>query len=126
MVTFIDEHRSEYGVEPICRVLPIAPSTYYTHKAMEAEPSRRSVRAQRDAQLRAEIRRVWMQNFQVYGAEKVYKQLNREGIRVARCTVARLMRDLGLRGARYGADASRSRRMQQTAWSGRSTWWIGT
>jgi transposase InsO family protein len=102
MVTFIDEHRSEYGVEPICAVLPIAPSTYYTHKAWEADPSRRSVRAQRDEQLRTEIHRVWMQNFQVYGAEKVYKQLNREGICVARCTVMRLMRDQGLRGAMRG------------------------
>ena len=102
MVTFIDEHRSVNGVEPICRVLPIAPSTYYTHKAWEADPSRRSARSQRDEQLHAEVRRVWMQNFQVYGAEKVYKQLNREGIGVARCTVARLMRDMGLRGAMRG------------------------
>ena len=102
MVTFIDDYRSEYGVEPICRVLPIAPSTYYARKAIEADPTRRSRRAQRDAWLREEIRRVWMQNFQVYGVEKVYKQLNREGFGVARCTVARLMRDLGLRGAVRG------------------------
>ena len=102
MVAFIDEHRSEYGVEPICKVLPIAPSTYYAHKAMEADPSRRSARAQRDAWLGPEIRRVWTQNFQVYGVEKVYRQLNREGIRVARCTVERLMREMGLRGAVRG------------------------
>ena len=102
MVQFIDDHRSEYGVEPICAVLPIAPSTYYRHKTIEADPTRGSARAQRDAWLRPQIRRVWMQNFQVYGAEKVYKQLNREGIAVARCTVARLMDGLGLHGVVRG------------------------
>jgi transposase InsO family protein len=102
MVAFIDDHRAEYGVEPICAVLPIAPSSYYRHKAIEADPAKGSARAQRDAWLRGEVRRVWLQNFQVYGAEKVYKQLNREGICVARCTVARLMADLGLRGAVRG------------------------
>ena len=70
MVAFIDDHRSEYGVEPICRVLPIAPSTYYTHKATRAEPERASERAQRDAVLRLEIRRVWQENFSVYGVRK--------------------------------------------------------
>ncbi len=98
MVAFIDEHRAEYGVEPICEVLPIAPSTYYWHKARQADPSLRSARARRDELLRPEIQRVWDQNFQVYGAEKVWTQLNREGFGVARCTVARLMADLGLRG----------------------------
>jgi transposase InsO family protein len=102
MVAFIDDHRVEYGVEPICRVLPIAPSTYYEHKARERDPSRCPARAQRDAWLRPEIRRVWDQNFQVYGAEKVWTQLNREGIRVARCTVARLMAEMGLTGAVRG------------------------
>ena len=102
MVAFIDDHKREYGVEPICEVLPIAPSTYYWHKSLEADPSRRSSRARRDVMLREEIRRVWLQNFQVYGAKKVWKQLNREGIPVARCTVARLMSDLGLRGAVRG------------------------
>ena len=102
MVAFIDDHRSEYGVEPICEVLPIAPSTYRRHKAIEADPGRASARTQRDAWLRVEIRRVWEQNFQVYGAEKVWKQLNREGFEVARCTVARLMREMGLRGAIRG------------------------
>ncbi len=102
MVRFIDGHRAEYGVESICRVLPIAPSTYYACKAIEADATKRSVRAQRDAWLRPEIRRVWMQNFQVYGAEKVYKQLNREGIGVARCTVERLMGEMGLRGVVRG------------------------
>ena len=98
MVSFIDDHRVEYGVEPICEVLPIAPSTYYARKAMQEDPSLRSGRAQRDAWLRGEIQRVWDENFQVYGPRKVWKQLNREAIAVARCTVARLMRDMGLRG----------------------------
>ncbi|MCH7564964.1 MAG: IS3 family transposase [Gemmatimonadetes bacterium] len=102
MVAFIDDHRAEYGVEPICRVLPIAPSTYYEQKAVEADPTRRSVRAQRDAWLSVEIRRVFGDNFGVYGAVKVWKQLNREGIRVARCTVARLMREMGLAGVVRG------------------------
>ncbi len=102
MVQFIDVHRSEYGVEPICRVLPIVPSTYYAHKAMEAEPERRSARAKRDDVLREEVRTAWMQNFQVYGAKKVWKELKRKGIPVARCTVARLMSELGLRGTVRG------------------------
>ena len=102
MVRFIDDHREEYGVEPICAVLPIAPSTYYAHKAREAHPLLRSARAQRDEQLRAEIQRVWQTNFRVYGVRKVWRQLNREGITVARCTVARLMRQMGLRGVVRG------------------------
>ena len=102
MVRFIDDHRGEYGVEPICRVLPIAPSTYYAHKACEVDPSLRSPRAQRDEFLKVEISRVWNENFAVYGAKKVWKQLNREGVGVARCTVARLMKELGLQGAVRG------------------------
>jgi putative transposase len=102
MVAFIDDHRAEYGVEPICRVLPIAPSTYYAFKAVEADPTRASARAQRDVWLSGEIRRVWEQNFCVYGSRKVWLQLNREGIRVARCTVERLMRRMGLEGAVRG------------------------
>jgi transposase InsO family protein len=102
MVAFIDEHRATYGVEPICRVLPIAPSTYYTHQAQAADPTRRSARAQRDDVLRAAIRRVWQANLEVYGAKKVWRQLHREGVAVARCTVARLMRALGLRGVVRG------------------------
>jgi putative transposase len=102
MVAFIDEHREEYGVEPICRILPIAPSTYYEQKAQEADPERRSGRARRDEKLKVEIDRVWRENFEAYGAEKVWKQLNREGIRVARCTVERLMQDLGLEGVTRG------------------------
>jgi transposase InsO family protein len=102
MVAFIDDHRQEYGVEPICSVLPIAPSTYYRHKAREADPSLHSARAQRDEELRPEIRRVWKDNFQVYGVRKVWRQLNREGHTVARCTVARLMCEMGLFGAVRG------------------------
>jgi transposase InsO family protein len=102
MVRFIDDHRQAYGVEPICTVLPIAPSTYYAHKASQADPSRRSKRAQRDEELSVEIRRVWEVNFRVYGVRKLWRQLNREGFQVARCTVQRLMRTMGLRGAVRG------------------------
>ena len=98
MTAFIDEHRADYGVEPICKVLPIAPSTYYAHAARTADPDLRSDRAIRDDALCAEIRRVFDENKQVYGVRKVWKQLRREGFDVARCTVARLMRRLGLRG----------------------------
>ena len=87
---------------PICRQLPIAPSPYYEHKARAADPQRRSKREQRDEQLEVEIQRVWDEHFQVYGAHKVWRQLLREGIAVARCTVERLMRRLGLRGAVRG------------------------
>ena len=102
MVQFIDENRPVYGVEPICAVVPIAPSTYYAHKAEERDPTLRCDRAQRDHGLREEIRRVWKDNFQVYGVRKVWRQLNREGRPVARCTVARLMNELGLHGAVRG------------------------
>jgi len=103
MVDFIDTHRVEYGVEPICRVLPIAPSTYYAHRRCWSEPDRLSARAKRDAWLRVEIRRVWSGSHGgVYGARKVWQQLRREGIEVARCTVERLMRLEGLQGAVRG------------------------
>ena len=102
MVAFIDAHWDDYGVESICRQLPIAPSTYYEHKAREADPERLPPRAQRDIALKPEIRRVWDENFQVYGAKKVWRQLNREQIPVARCTVERLMSVLGLQGAVRG------------------------
>ena len=102
MVSFIDDHREVYGVEPICRVVPIAPSTYFEHKACEADPSRRSLRAKRDATLRDDIRRVWQENFRVYGVRKVWRQLRREGIDAARCTVERLIRQMGLQGAVRG------------------------
>ena len=99
---FIDDHREVYGVEPICAVLPIAPSTYYSYKAREADPALRSARAERDEELRVEIQRVWEANFRVYGVRKVWRQLRREGFAVARCTVGRLMREMGLRGAVRG------------------------
>jgi transposase InsO family protein len=102
MGAFIDSHREAYGVEPICAHLPIAPSTYYAWKGQTVDPTRRSARAQRDATLRHEIQRVWDENFRVYGAEKVWRQLGREAIVAARCTVERLMRAMGLRGATRG------------------------
>ena len=100
MVTFIDQYRVKYGVEPICAELPIAPSTYYEHKAREADPGRLPARHRRDAALEIDIRRVWEENFRVYGARKVWKQLNRERIRIAKCTTERLMKKLGLQGVR--------------------------
>lgn len=102
MVAFIDAHRDVYGVEPICAQLPIAPSTYYEQKARAADPTRVPRRTQRDGQLRPEIERVWRANRRVYGAKKVWKQLNREAIPVARCTIARLMQGMGLRGVVRG------------------------
>ena len=102
MVQFIDEHRVEYGVEPICRVLPIAPSTYYEHRRRRLVPALRPPRAHRDAWLCTKIKRVWAENYSVYGVAKVWRQLLREGVSVARCTVARLMREMGLRGATRG------------------------
>lgn len=102
MVSFIDLHRGEYGVEPICKVLPIAPSTYYAHKAREANPALRPERAKRDASLAADIQRVWQENRSVYGARKVWRQLRRKGVTVARCTVERLMREAGIQGVVRG------------------------
>ncbi len=93
---------SEYGVEPICAQLPIAPSQYYEHKAREADPTRLPPRLQRDRMLIPEIRRVYEENFGVYGARKVWRQLGREHFVVARCTVERLMRSRGLQGAVRG------------------------
>ena len=98
MKAFIDNHRDEYGVEPLCAVLPIGPSTYYQCKAPEGDASRCAPRERRDRQLGEDIRRVWEENFRVYGVRKVWRQLHREGIVVARCTVARLTRALGVRG----------------------------
>jgi len=102
MKTFMDDYRAAYGVEPICRVLPIAPSTYYLHAVRRTDPGRRSARAQRDERLSPEIRRVFDENFQNYGARKVWRQLLREGMVVARCTVERLMRQSGLHGVVRG------------------------
>jgi putative transposase len=102
MVDFIDDHREAYGVEPICRVLPIAPSTYHEQKARQADPCRLPDRLVRDAELCFEIERVWKQNRSVYGARKVWLQMKREGFSVARCTVEWLMRQMGLRGVVRG------------------------
>ena len=102
MIAFIDDHRGAYGVEPICKLLPIAPSTYHAHVARRSDPATQSSRARRDATLMPEILRVFEENFRVYGVRKVWRQLLREGHTVARCTVARLMRSMGLQGAIRG------------------------
>ena len=102
MIAFIEEQREAYGVEPICRVLPIAPSTYHGHAARRKNPALASARARRDRVLEREVRRVFEENFSVYGARKVWRQLRREGFEVARCTVERLMRAMGLHGTVRG------------------------
>jgi putative transposase len=103
MVDFIERHRGQFGVEPICTVLPIAPATYFEHRARTRDPARRPARVVRDEMLRVQIRRVWSESFDgVYGAKKVWRQLRREGVDVARCTVERLMREIGLRGVVRG------------------------
>lgn len=98
MFSFIDEHRSKFGIEPICRLLPIAPSTYYDAIAKRTDVGCLSARTRRDAAMKIEIRRVLEANFRVYGVRKVWRQLQREGFDIARCTVARLMRMMGLQG----------------------------
>lgn len=102
MVAFIDDNREDYGVEPICKVLPIAPSTYHSHLAKRRDPSRLSDRAKRDMVLKPEIARVFAENFGVYGIRKVWRQMNREGFDIARCTIERLMRNMGLQGVIRG------------------------
>ncbi|TAH64354.1 MAG: IS3 family transposase [Rhodopseudomonas palustris] len=102
MIDFIDDHRGAYGVEPICKVLPIAPSTYHAHVAKRRDPAKLSARARQDVALKIEVRRVFEENFQVYGVRKVWRQLKREGFDVARCTVSRLMRQMGLQGVIRG------------------------
>ena len=102
MITFIDDNRGLHGVEPICTVLPIAPSTYHEHVAQRRDPLRLSARAQRDLALKPEIARVFAENFAVYGVRKVWRQMTREGFGIARCTVERLMRDMGLQGVIRG------------------------
>lgn len=102
MIAFIDEHRDEYGVEPICRVLPIAPSTYWERMAQRRDPSRQSARMRRDYVHKPEVLRVFSENFGVYGIRKVWRQMQREGFSIARSTVARLMRDLGIQGVIRG------------------------
>ena len=99
---FIDKHRGTHGVEPICKVLQVAPSGYRRHAALWRDPQRRCARVRRDEMLGPQIERVWRANMQVYGADKVWRQLTREGTTVARCTVERLMRRQGLRGVMRG------------------------
>ena len=99
---FIDQYREAYGVELICKVLQVAPSGYWRYAAQRRNPDLRCARAQRDEILVGHIQRVWHANLQVYGADKVWRQLPREGIAVARCTVERLMRSQGLRGVMRG------------------------
>jgi len=102
MIAFIDDNRASHGVEPICKVLPIAPSTYHERVAQRRDPSRLSARAQRDQILKLEVVRVFAENFAVYGVRKVWRQMRREGYDIARCTVERLMRDMGLAGVIRG------------------------
>ena len=102
MISFIDDQRIVYGVESICRVLPIAPSTYYHQLACRADPTKLSRRHQRDVGLKPKIQKVWDDNWKVYGVRKTWRQLRREGVEVARCTVARLMAGMGLRGVVRG------------------------
>ena len=103
MIAFVDDHRDAYGIGPICKVLPIAPSTYHCHTAKRRDPSKLSARAKRDAAAKPEVQRVFDENFQVYGVRKVWRQMKREGHDLARCTVARLMRGLGLKGVIRGS-----------------------
>jgi putative transposase len=119
MIAYIDTHRDRFGVEPICQLLPIAPSTY--HAAKRRPPS---ARALRDEELKAAIARVHRDNFGVYGARKVWRQLHREGIAVARCTVERLMADLAWRACAAAGPAGRPRRMRPPL--GPPTWSSGT
>jgi putative transposase len=105
MTSFIDDHRGSNGVEPICKVLPIAPSTYHDHVAKRADPSRMSTRAKKDMVLKPEIARVFEENFAVYGVRKIWRQLKRENFDVARCTVERLMQNMGLQGVIRGKPA---------------------
>ncbi len=102
MIGFIDDHRDAHGVEPICEVLPIAPSTYREHLAQRRDPARLSARARRDLELKPQIARVFAENFAVYGVRKVWRQMGREGFAVARCTVERLMGEMGLQGVIRG------------------------
>ena len=102
MMAFIDDHREAYGVEPICRVLPIAPSTYRERAAQRRDPGRLSARGRRDLELKPQIARVFAENFAVYGVRKVWRQMLREDFPVARCTVERLMRQMGLTGVIRG------------------------
>lgn len=113
MVAFIDEHREGKGVESVCKVLPIAPSTYYEHITQNADIGNRSLCRIRDATLREAIKHVWETNFSVYGVRKVWHQLKREGYEVARCTVERLMRQMRASGCRQGQEEANDDRLRQ-------------
>jgi len=102
MIAFIEGHKSMHGVEPICKVLPIAPSTYFDHRAKQADPAKLSKRVRRDAALRSTINRVFERNYKIYGVRKVWLQMKREGVSIARYTVERLMRSMGLHGVIRG------------------------
>ena len=102
MIAFIDDHREAHEVEPICKVLPIVPSPYPEHASKRADPTKLSAWAKRDMSLKVQIRRLFAENFEVYGVRKVWRQLRREGFDIARCTVERLMRSMGLRGVIRG------------------------
>lgn len=115
MVKFIDDHRGAHGVEPICEMLPIAPATYYEHRAKRADPARLSDRAKSNEALRPEIQRVFDANWQVYGVRKIWRQLRREGFDVARCTVARLMKCMGIQGLRHWARTNGASMAQSVA-----------
>ncbi|ORM59455.1 transposase [Pantoea rodasii] len=112
----LDRLRDEHGVGPVCHELDIAPSTYYRHQAHRQHPGKRSLRDQRDDQLKPEIRRVYDENYSACGIRKVWRQLQREGFSVARCTVARLMKSMGLagvlRGKKYGPQSAGKRQRQ--------------
>jgi transposase InsO family protein len=110
MVRFIDAHRDTYGVEPICDVLPIAHSLYYELRARQDNPERRPPRARRDERLSCQIQRAWHEEHEVYGARKVWRHLRRQGEPVARCTVERLMHQLGLHGVVRGRKVKRTTR----------------
>lgn len=102
MIKFIDEYEAQYGVESMCAHLPIAPSTYYRHKYLQQYPDRRSRRVRHDEQFCRHIYRVWTESYGIYGRRKVWQQLKRERIRIAKCTVERLMQKLGIEGVSRG------------------------
>ncbi|HXH16072.1 MAG TPA: IS3 family transposase [Sphingomonas sp.] len=120
MIASIDDHRDAYGVEPICCVLPIAPSTYYEHVAQRPDLSRPSARAREDLMLKLEIAHVFAENFAVYGVWKVWRQMVREGFVIARCTVERLMHEMGLAGGIRGKRVAHDHQRQDGAVSARS------
>ena len=112
MIRFIEDHRDVQGGEPICKVLPIAPATFYDHLAKRSDPSRLSARAQRDGELKPEIERVFEDNLSVYGVRKIWHQIGREGFDIARCTVARLTKEIGIEGVIRGKNPKQRSRIR--------------